>query len=90
MPGSEEKLIWKLIPIECGYIKIPKIKVVDRRKPTATGSPNEVETEGEIVRIVNVSLDRRLAQAEGPNASQEVKGAEEPMSLATVLVLPKA
>lgn len=33
LAGAEERLVWMLIPIECGYVQIPRIRVVDRRKP---------------------------------------------------------
>lgn len=33
LAGAEECLVWMLIPIECGYVQLPRIRVVDRRKP---------------------------------------------------------
>ncbi|KAJ4483560.1 Gryzun, putative trafficking through golgi-domain-containing protein [Lentinula aciculospora] len=32
LAGTEERLVWMLIPIECGFVRLPKIRVVDRRK----------------------------------------------------------
>lgn len=32
LPGTEEILRWCLIPLECGFIKLPKIRVLDRRE----------------------------------------------------------
>lgn len=31
LPGGEEVLTWNLVPTECGYVKVPTIKVNDRR-----------------------------------------------------------
>ncbi|KAF8070400.1 Foie gras liver health family 1-domain-containing protein [Lyophyllum atratum] len=61
MPGEEEKLTWKLIPIECGHIRIPRITVMDKRPTVNTGvePSSEAGTKGELVEIVDVRLDRR-------------------------------
>ncbi|KAF9078111.1 Gryzun, putative trafficking through golgi-domain-containing protein [Rhodocollybia butyracea] len=32
LAGTEERLTWMLIPVECGYVQLPKVKVIDRRK----------------------------------------------------------
>ncbi|KAJ3753958.1 hypothetical protein EV360DRAFT_87294 [Lentinula raphanica] len=29
--GSEERLLWTVIPVECGYVSLPRLRVVDRR-----------------------------------------------------------
>ncbi|KAG5731761.1 UPF0636 like protein [Termitomyces sp. T112] len=66
MPGDEEKFIWKLIPIECGHVKIPQVKIINKR-PIFTGGTEptaEMITKGEMVGIVNVRLDP-LAQMPG-------------------------
>jgi len=34
LAGAEERLVWMLIPVECGYVQLPKIRVVDRRRAT--------------------------------------------------------
>lgn len=91
MPGSEEKITWKLIPLECGYVKIPRFKVTDRRKAIASaqgiGGPNaEIETEGEIVKIVNVALDRRGVEEHQAKASRGADPAKD--GIATIFVLP--
>ena len=31
LPGQEESVTWNLIPVECGLVKIPRVKVLDRR-----------------------------------------------------------
>lgn len=59
LPGGEEELVWRLIPIECGYQNVPKIKVVDLRSRVSA----EVEGEGEAVNVVDLRWDRREVPA---------------------------
>ncbi|KAF5393290.1 hypothetical protein D9757_000465 [Collybiopsis confluens] len=37
LAGAEERLTWMLIPIECGNVKLPTIRVFDRRKGSKGG-----------------------------------------------------
>ncbi|KAH7928708.1 hypothetical protein BV22DRAFT_1004322 [Leucogyrophana mollusca] len=88
LPGGEEKLVWRLIPIECGYVRVPGIKVMDRRRSGA-----EQEAEGDLVKVVDVRLDWRRGTedtrlvAEGAEAEGGASPAEQ-VGLGTVLVLP--
>ena len=92
LPGGEEELIWRLIPVECGYAKVPKIKVVDRR----TMSTGEIESEGEVVKVVDVRWDRRAArESEGDGVTdprrsiESSSGGDGPAAgVTTILVLP--
>ncbi|KIY46190.1 hypothetical protein FISHEDRAFT_47894 [Fistulina hepatica ATCC 64428] len=63
LPGGEESLVWSIIPVACGFIRLPRISVVDRRKTFAVdaqGVPDlEIESEGESIHIVDIKLDRR-------------------------------
>ncbi|KAG6813748.1 hypothetical protein H0H92_007700 [Tricholoma furcatifolium] len=74
MPGDEETFTWKLIPIECGHVKIPQIKVIDKR-PIFTGGTEptaDMVTKGEIVKIVDVRLAPSLKVTDGqPELSLE-------------------
>ena len=95
LPGSEEKLIWNIIPIECGFVKVPRIKVTDRRKaiPGSQGT-NEIGANvdtfaGDLIKVVNIRRgvrqdDSQIGGSDSVNQSiidgQEVS--------ATVLVLP--
>ncbi|PFH52170.1 hypothetical protein AMATHDRAFT_74451 [Amanita thiersii Skay4041] len=54
LPGSEEKIVWQLVPVECGYVKVPRIRVVDRRRTLPQTSGGEAQGEGELVRVVDV------------------------------------
>jgi len=59
-PGSEEKLSWILIPVGCGDVKVPHIKVMDIRHtaPPLQGVPGtDAEVEGESVKVVDVRSD---------------------------------
>jgi hypothetical protein len=90
LPGGEEELSWRLIPMECGYVGLPKIKVVNRR----TMSTGEVEVEGEVVKVIDVRWDHRtVKESEGDDGtgirrsidSSDLAG---PGAGATILVLP--
>ncbi|KZT72294.1 hypothetical protein DAEQUDRAFT_722961 [Daedalea quercina L-15889] len=54
LPGAEEMLLWKLIPIECGLVRIPRIRVSDRRT-----DPGSEESQERSVRIVDMRVDER-------------------------------
>lgn len=91
LPGSEEKLSWNLIPIECGHVKIPRIKVVDVRRAAlpsqGVGVPStEVDVEGDGVKVVDVRADwdtaRVQSAGDGAVAIPQQDGAS------TILVLP--
>ncbi|TCD61939.1 hypothetical protein EIP91_007679 [Steccherinum ochraceum] len=82
MPGAEERLTWNLIPVECGYVKIPKMKVTDRRAVIDAQLPNASggKAEGEDVAVVDVRMDVQP----GDGASAVVYGPR----TGTILVLP--
>ncbi|PPQ63022.1 hypothetical protein CVT24_005968 [Panaeolus cyanescens] len=91
--GGEEKVIWKIVPIECGWIKPPRVRVVDRRKPVGQGGvgsqagavvPAGTQSSadaGEVVKVIDVRYDVRR-EAEG---GAHVDGEQGP---GLVLVLP--
>lgn len=86
MPGAEEKLLWRLIPIECGLVKVPRIKIMDKRKAIASaqgirGPDAEVEIEGDIVKVVDVRMDQRA-----PRSAEDSESHPQPNG--TILVLP--
>jgi len=85
LPGGEERLTWRLIPLDCGYVNVPRLKLVDRRKAIASsqgieGSNAEVDTVGEAVSIVDVRRDER--DESGAQVRNGIVGNP------TVLVLP--
>ena len=95
LPGSEEKLIWNIIPIECGFVKVPRIKVTDRRKaiPVSQGT-NEISANvdalaGDLIKVVNIRRGVRQddIHIEGSDSVNQSSTDEQEVS-ATVLVLP--
>jgi hypothetical protein len=67
LPGTEHTLLWKLIPIECGFVRVPKLKVIDRRQVATPQNPEnaavetsaENESSGNAVKIVDTRWDGR-------------------------------
>ncbi|EGN92744.1 hypothetical protein SERLA73DRAFT_98785 [Serpula lacrymans var. lacrymans S7.3] len=106
LPGGEEKVRWRLIPVECGHVSVPRVKVMDRRKGTATsqaagtGQDTEAESEGEIVKVVDVKWDWRgpengdkivnvdQAKVGARVENENVKMSPEQRGANTILVLP--
>ncbi|KAL5532043.1 hypothetical protein ACEPAF_5607 [Sanghuangporus sanghuang] len=85
IPGAEEKVVWQLIPLECGpAVLLPKIKVTDRRRATegpeseTGGAPQQPEglaTDDEI-QVVDVRWDRR--RSDGSCIFSDVSEVQEP------------
>lgn len=67
LPGCEGKLTWNLIPVECGFVRIPKIKVLNRRvvidAQAHSGAAQGFEDDAELVEIVDWRWDRRFQEA---------------------------
>ncbi|KAI0090763.1 Gryzun, putative trafficking through golgi-domain-containing protein [Irpex rosettiformis] len=67
LPGGEEILTWNAIPVECGYTKLPRIKVIDRRQRViaqpgaSTPETTSADGEGELVSVVDMRSDERPA-----------------------------
>ncbi|KAF8963658.1 Gryzun, putative trafficking through golgi-domain-containing protein [Flammula alnicola] len=95
LPGSEEKLVWRMIPIECGYVKLPRIKVIDRRKaiPVSQSSGEPVvasdASAGDLVKVVDLRHDTRQDVSTRTD-SESVHGdeVEQWEGPGTILVLP--
>ncbi|PIL33423.1 hypothetical protein GSI_04045 [Ganoderma sinense ZZ0214-1] len=89
LPGAEESVTWNLIPVECGLVRVPNIKVLDRRSAVqvAQQQGEQGQPEGEEVRIVDVRWEARQegAEAEDSPVSKPRMGRA---SDAFVLVLP--
>lgn len=91
LPGAEERVTWKLIPIECGYINIPQLRVVNRRPamaPVGGEQAQAVDTGGEVIQIVNVLWDQRRGGDGAVDAKTAEDGVSRGRQLGTVLVLP--
>ncbi|KAI0687431.1 Gryzun, putative trafficking through golgi-domain-containing protein [Cytidiella melzeri] len=97
LPGNEEVLTWNAVPIECGYARLPRIKVTDRRQhvgsqPGSAPEAHTTATEGEYVHVIDMRSDEQsAANADGPQTSTNLaKRANDGRSIAaiTILVLP--
>lgn len=86
LPGAEEVVTWKMIPLECGHVQLPRMRVVDRRKPgpSAGGSELHLPLEDKIIPIKDGRED--LAGG-GPPSADADKSLPAPF---TILVLPPA
>lgn len=87
LPGAEERVTWRLIPMECGHIRLPNIKVYNRRitAPVQSQSSAEGQDEEDIVDIVDVRRNRKLQILTGANTGNRE---EEELGQMTVLVCP--
>ncbi|KIP04097.1 hypothetical protein PHLGIDRAFT_31528 [Phlebiopsis gigantea 11061_1 CR5-6] len=82
LPGGEEVLTWNLVPTECGYVKVPTIKVNDRR---LTAGADTSEGEGEVVPVVDIRRDGRSKDGQDRMNTATKDGAGPDI---VVLVLP--
>ncbi|KZV68255.1 hypothetical protein PENSPDRAFT_25100 [Peniophora sp. CONT] len=95
LPGQEIRLAWSLLPLECGRIRAPRIRVVDRRKRMVDGVMPAVEDEGVLVRVVDLrrdSYDERGEEKSVTRIEDEVARATdssgEAFAVGPILVLP--
>ncbi|KAF5354759.1 hypothetical protein D9756_005506 [Leucocoprinus leucothites] len=89
LPEAEERIAWRLIPMECGHLRLPKIKIHSRRKIGPVQVPNSADGqdgpyEGETVKIVAVRRGWKPGSNVDPNSG--MKG--EDSGQMTVLVRP--
>ncbi|KAI8973973.1 Gryzun, putative trafficking through golgi-domain-containing protein [Trametes punicea] len=96
LPGQEECITWNLIPVECGLVKVPGVKVLDRRNAVQVagaqagtgsaagqqGATVEGQMEGDEVEIVDVRWDGR------PERMKDEEGNEVEVTKGYVLVVP--
>ncbi|KAH0829099.1 Gryzun, putative trafficking through golgi-domain-containing protein [Lanmaoa asiatica] len=80
LPGAEERVTWNVIPIECGYVKVPRVRVMDhRRGDDVHDAVGERDGDGEVVRVVDVRF-------EGWREERSEEGSQ--LDAHTILVLP--
>jgi hypothetical protein len=79
LPGAEARMTWNVIPIECGYVQVPRVRVMDHRTGEGGEQGAEGEAEGEVVRVVDVRYERWGGEAEEGGGQVDV---------GTILVLP--
>jgi trafficking protein particle complex subunit 11 len=90
LPGAEEHVVWTLVALECGLVRPPKIRVVDRRRARASAGSaadgaqqGQAEEEGFPVKIVDVRREAR-----GEDGVETASGESETGAIGTILVLP--
>jgi len=93
LPGAEAQLVWSLIPMECGFIRVPKIQVVDKRKggliaSTADDEPPATEEEGTPVRVFDLRREERVEVVNADETPEGTPGGVNMGSIGPVLVLP--
>jgi len=80
LPEAEVTIYWKLIPVECGFVKVPKLKVIDRRKaivppgqePLAPSPGPGSGEEGDIVKLVDVRWGGRSEGGDEARAAGDI------------------
>ncbi|KAF5317621.1 hypothetical protein D9758_018225 [Tetrapyrgos nigripes] len=93
LPGGEEKLAWNLIPVECGYVKVPRIRVTNRRSSgNAGGTDAGIDNEGVPVKIVDTRIEQRpgvpITSVQDEDVESENAQPIEESRIASILVLP--
>ena len=64
LAGAEERMRWHVVPIECGYVRVPRVRVWDHRREGAGAEEGQGqgqgqgEGQGEVVRVVDVRFER--------------------------------
>lgn len=48
LPGEEVRVVWVVVPLECGYLRVPKVRVLDLRDVGGEGE-NLKEEEVEVI-----------------------------------------
>jgi hypothetical protein len=76
----------------CGFVQVPKIHVVDKRKagliaPSATEEPAAAEEEGTPVRIFDLRRDERVEVADTDESLEDTPDGVNTGSIGPVLVL---
>lgn len=66
VPGAEEKIVWHLIPLECGpAVPLPRIRVTDKRRGAENKDGAIVDGEAAVddILVVDVRWDRRVSDS---------------------------
>ena len=94
LPGTEAQLVWSLIPMGCGFVQVPRIHVVDKRKaglvaPSGNESPPPTtEEEGTPVRVFDLRRDEKVEAVDTDEALENTPDGANMGSIRPVLVLP--
>ena len=87
------ELIWSLIPIECGFVQVPRIRVKKQNSgpPTPTDPAEQApatEDEGTPVRVFDLRREERVEVVDTDEAPEDDPAGVDTGSIGPVLVLP--
>jgi trafficking protein particle complex subunit 11 len=93
LPGAEAQLMWSLIPMECGFVRVPKIQVIDKRKaglvaPSSADQLQEMDEEGTPVRVFDLRREERAEVVDTDETPEDNINSVNSGSIGPVLVLP--
>jgi trafficking protein particle complex subunit 11 len=99
LPGVQEAVFWNVVPLECGWVKVPGVRVVDKRKgPRLSGDAGSGEgsviVEELVVKVVEAKWERRTKETDQGAHSEEVGESVKTLvpeidHVSTILVLPR-
>ncbi|KAL4064245.1 Gryzun, putative trafficking through golgi-domain-containing protein [Scleroderma yunnanense] len=90
LPGAEEMLTWTLIPIECGLVKVPRVRVLDHRQAPPLSdntSGTFADTDGEPVLVMDARFERWMGDGSEGLSGQTGEN-DVPIDTNMILVLP--
>ncbi|KZT21090.1 hypothetical protein NEOLEDRAFT_1244812 [Neolentinus lepideus HHB14362 ss-1] len=90
LPGAEETILWQLIPLECGFVKLPIIKVMDMRKVTSRDQ-GESKPDGEPVKVVDIRWESKSEDGSEDQARRSIDSSDSESDrpvVPSILVLP--
>ncbi|KAH8827913.1 Gryzun, putative trafficking through golgi-domain-containing protein [Flagelloscypha sp. PMI_526] len=79
LPDSEASVTWRAVPVECGFVKLPKI-VVKNLRPTAGTGEDSASGEGVPLKVLRASVPHKT--------SMKAQADEKVVDIQTLLVLP--
>ncbi|KAH9072843.1 Gryzun, putative trafficking through golgi-domain-containing protein [Lactarius deliciosus] len=92
LPGAEVQLAWSLVPIECGFVRVPKIRVTDKRKAgsaSPTEQPPVIEDEGVPVPVIALRRSEKVVvEVVDGAAAEDALGTIDTGGIGPILVLP--
>ncbi|KAI9441462.1 Foie gras liver health family 1-domain-containing protein [Lactarius indigo] len=92
LPSAEVQLAWSLVPIECGFVRIPKIRVTDKRNAgsaSPTEQPPGIEDEGVPVPVIALRRSEKVAiEVVDGAAPEDTPGTIDNGGIGPILVLP--
>ncbi|KAI0365604.1 hypothetical protein BV20DRAFT_1056347 [Pilatotrama ljubarskyi] len=73
LPGQEESVTWNLIAVECGLVRVPRVKVLDRRSAVQVAGAQSAAGAGVAQQGVGVGVGGGVGATEGQTEGEEVE-----------------